>query len=94
MFFGNDLTQQRPGRQEGLKMASKMLNAIIDKKFQENYLSMRREAIEGGIQPEKVDEFLQDLKRDTQLWAINRFKEILQQKLSQTAEKSSLSQTL
>jgi hypothetical protein len=84
MFFESDLSQQRLGRQSGLKMASKMLNTTIDKEFRENYLRMRQEAIEGGIRPEKVDEFLQSLKQDTQLWAINRFKERLQQRLSQT----------
>jgi len=88
MFFGLDLHAKK--RRKALREANQKLQEIVNENFRKDSQSMRREAIEGGIKPEAIDQFLERVKYRLQVRAIVEFKKELQI-LKQEAKKSSTS---
>jgi ubiquinone biosynthesis protein UbiJ len=79
MFFTHQQYSQKQGKDAEIRQVNADLHCMIDSYFEIHYEEMKQKAIIGGISPEKVSNFLQELKLDTQKKAVCRVREIAQQ---------------
>jgi len=79
MFFTHQQYPQKQEKNAEIRQINIDLNRMINNYFETHYEEMKQEAIIRGISSEKVDDFLQELKLDTQKKAVCRVREIAQQ---------------